>query len=254
MKHFAGWDERTLDLCVDRFTVGLDREDEVVLDRLANRADIEEFERAIAAVHLGFLTDLEAPPAALLERIEREGRRNVVTDDASARASAGRIVPFPSRAIAVAGWLVAAILLFMLVPFGASEDDVFVRRETLVADAVDLVRASWTATEDAAAVGASGDVVWSSSRQEGYMRFQGLAPNDPEENQYQLWIFDPTRADWEAKPVDGGVFDVPSNGEVVVPIDAKLAVADTALFAITVEVPGGVVVSERERLALTASP
>ena len=86
------------------------------------------------------------------------------------------------------------------------------------------------------------------------MRFRGLAPNDSSESQYQLWIFDPTRADWEAKPVDGGVFDVPDTGEVVVPIDAKLAVAETALFAITIEVPGGVVVSERECPVLTASP
>ena len=86
------------------------------------------------------------------------------------------------------------------------------------------------------------------------MRFRGLAPNDPTERQYQLWIFDPSRSDWEAEPVDGGVFDVGAGGEVVVPIDAKLAVAETALFAVTLEVPGGVVVSDRERLVLTASP
>ena len=85
------------------------------------------------------------------------------------------------------------------------------------------------------------------------MRFESLAPNDPETSQYQLWIFDPTRADWEARPVDGGVFDVPSSGEVCVPIDAKLAVRETALFAVTLEVPGGVVVSRRERLVLTAA-
>ncbi len=85
------------------------------------------------------------------------------------------------------------------------------------------------------------------------MVFTGLKPNDPKRQQFQLWIFDPTRADWEAKPVDGGVFDVSSDGEVVVPIDAKLNVRETALFAVTLEVPGGVVVSERERLVLTAA-
>jgi anti-sigma-K factor RskA len=96
-------------------------------------------------------------------------------------------------------------------------------------------------------------VVWSSSQQEGYMRFENLAPNDPAKNQYQLWIFDPTRADWEAKPVDGGVFDVAPDGTSVVPIDPKLDVRETALFAVTLEVPGGVVVSEREHLVLTAA-
>jgi hypothetical protein len=253
MKHFADWDEHTLVLCVDRFTVGLDRDDEAALGRLANRADLEEFERAVAAVHLGLLTDVEAPSDEFLARLEEEGRHRVRSNTSTGPAK-GRVVAFQSNAIAWTGWLVAAALLFMLLPFGGSKDDVLTLRETLVADATDLVRASWTATEDAAAAGSSGDVVWSSARQEGYMRFQGLAPNDPAGNQYQLWIFDPTRADWEAKPVDGGVFDVPDTGEVVVPIDAKLAVAETALFAITVEVPGGVVVSERERLVLTASP
>ena len=253
MKHFADWDEHTLDLCVDRFTAGLDRDDEVALAQRAKRADIEDFESAVAAVHLGLLTDVEAPPVEFLARLEAEGRRRVSSNTSTGPAK-GRVIAFPSQAITWTGWLVAAALLFMLLPFGGSQDDTLTLRETLVADATDLVRASWTATEDAAAAGASGDVVWSSARQEGYMRFRGLAPNDASESQYQLWIFDPTRADWEAKPVDGGVFDIPDSGQVVVPIDAKLAVAQTALFAITVEVPGGVVVSERERLVLTASP
>ncbi len=43
-----------------------------------------------------------------------------------------------------------------------------------------------------------------------------------------------------------------ASGEVVVEIDAKLPVAEAALFAITVEAPGGVVVSSRERIALLA--
>lgn len=61
---------------------------------------------------------------------------------------------------------------------------------------------------------------WSNARQSGYMRFTGLAANDPSESQYQLWIFDGERDD--RYPIDGGVFDVPASGEVVVPIAAKL--------------------------------
>jgi hypothetical protein len=256
MKHFADWDERTLDLCIDRFTVGLDRDGEDTLDRLADPTDVEDFERAVAAVHLGLLGDIEAPPSTLMERLQHDALHNVSSSGA-AETPRGQVIPFRTRAVAALGWLVAAALLLVLFPFGPfapGEPDVFTLRETLVADATDLVRASWTATEDAAALEASGEVVWSSDRQEGYMLFRGLEPNDPTENQYQLWIFDPTRADWEAKPVDGGVFDVPSTGEVVVPIEAKLGVSETALFAVTVEVPGGVVVSERERIVLTASP
>lgn len=50
-------------------------------------------------------------------------------------------------------------------------------------------------------------------------------------------------------PVDGGVFDVPANaGEVVIPIRASLMVRKPAAFAVTVEKPGGVVVSGREHV------
>ncbi|MEM9493444.1 MAG: hypothetical protein AAGC55_30125, partial [Myxococcota bacterium] len=82
-------------------------------------------------------------------------------------------------------------------------------------------------------------------------RIRGLAANNVKRLQYQLWIFDPARD--ERYPVDGGVFDIPDAAdEVVVPIDAKLAVAAPNLFAITVEPPGGVVVSSRERIVLLA--
>lgn len=112
-------------------------------------------------------------------------------------------------------------------------------------------RIAWTATKDPAATGATGDVVWHNGVQRGAMRFSGLAPNDPKKSQYQLWIFDAERD--QAFPVDGGVFDVGPSGEVIVPIAAKLPVHQPKLFAITVEPPGGVVVSKRERIVLTAA-
>ncbi len=82
------------------------------------------------------------------------------------------------------------------------------------------------------------------------MRIRGLAANDPKAAQYQLWIFDGKRD--QAHPVDGGVFDV-VDGEVVVPIRAAIQVFEPKLFAVTVERPGGVVVSKRERIVLTAA-
>lgn len=125
-------------------------------------------------------------------------------------------------------------------------------RAQLLATAPDATTLAWTATEDPAAQGASGDVVWSASRQKGFMRFAGLAVNDPKQLQYQLWIFDKHRD--QAFPVDGGVFDVTPAGEVIVPISAKLPVGEPVLFAVTVEKPGGVVVSKRERIVVTAAP
>ncbi len=125
-------------------------------------------------------------------------------------------------------------------------------RKELLASGGDVKTLSWTATADAAAKGAGGDVVWSASKQEGYMRFTGLTANDPTKLQYQLWIFDKDRDD--KYPVDGGVFDVGPDGEVVIKISPKLRVNEPVLFAVTVELPGGVVVSKRERIVVTAAP
>jgi len=113
------------------------------------------------------------------------------------------------------------------------------RASRLEEEANDLVAASWKNLQGFEDV--EGRVIFSPSRQEGYMRFRNLPPNDPDEKQYQLWIVDPER---DEEPVDGGVFDIPSDGEVHVPIRPKLKVTDPKAFVITVEQPGGVVVSE----------
>lgn len=108
----------------------------------------------------------------------------------------------------------------------------------------------WVATKDAAASAAQGDVVWDARSGRGVMRFHGLQPSDGSWT-YQLWIFDAERD--ERHPVDGGTFDIGPSGEVLVAIDARVPVHRATLFAITVEPPGGVVVSKRERIVLTAA-
>ena len=56
-----------------------------------------------------------------------------------------------------------------------------------------------------------------------------------------------------AIPVDGGVFDVRGDGdEVIVPIRASLPVGSPLAFAVTIERPGGVVVSDRSRVVVIA--
>jgi hypothetical protein len=103
---------------------------------------------------------------------------------------------------------------------------------------------------DAAGLG-SGDVVWDSRQQRGFLRLHGFVPNDPRRARYQLWIFDAARDD--RYPVDGGVFDVPAGrGEVVVPVYPALPVSRPVAFAITVERPGGAVVSAREKIVAFA--
>lgn len=189
------------------------------------------------------------------------------------------VVPLrkPSKVPLVAGWLAAAACFLLaigavvvakrandklaLVPAipsalpSAKPPTPETARAELLAKAGSKVTA-WTTTKDATAQGASGDVVWNASEQRGYMRFRGLATNDRNAFVYQLWIFDKNRDD--KFPVDGGVFDVDasvnSQGDVIVPIKAALPVQEVALFAVTVEKPGGVVVSKRERIVVTAKP
>jgi hypothetical protein len=122
-------------------------------------------------------------------------------------------------------------------------------RLALLNDSQNLIRVDWSNGKTPFDNSVTGDVVWSNASQQGYMRFVGMPANDPSKEQYQLWIIDPQR---DAEPIDGGVFDIASSGEVVVPIDAKLKVLEPAAFAITIEQPGGVVVSTQERLPLLA--
>jgi hypothetical protein len=111
----------------------------------------------------------------------------------------------------------------------------------------DSLKIPLAATKDPAAAGMSGDVVWDPVTQRGFLHFTGLAANDPAVHQYQIWIFDTGRD--KRYPIDGGVFDVPANAaEVVIPIRAALMVRKLAAFAVTVEKPGGVVVSGREHV------
>ena len=173
----------------------------------------------------------------------------------------------PRRSYATwGGWLAAAAMLALWVrgpakpsaavavapSAAASSAAASWVRDSLISVDTAITRIAWAPTADATALGASGDVVWSTRAQRGVMRLIGLKSNDVTRWQYQLWIFDKTRD--QRYPVDGGVFDVPPGAtEVFVPINARVPVGSAVMFAVTVEAPGGVVVSTRERVALLAA-
>lgn len=186
-------------------------------------------------------------------------------------------IPFPTQSTESqprtqwVPWIAAAACLLIasvavLLPRGVTPiTNISADREALIASTApqDLIQWDWISTDDQAVVGdVIGDVVWSDSLNKGYMRISGLALNDPSLEQYQLWIFDATRPTdalpqfgeglLTQRPIDGGVFDVNANGEVIIEIDAKLNVQQAAAFAVTVEPPGGVVVSDRSRVPLLA--
>ncbi len=181
---------------------------------------------------------LEKPlvlPPAVAARLKREFAPAPATNTAS------KIVIGPWI-----GWAVAACLLGLLVVnsfFSSQPSTPEKRLSVLVEKAADAKRLPFAPASDSYA-GAKGEVVWSDSRQEGYMTLSNIPANDPTKRQYQLWIVDPAR---DEIPVDGGVFDIPAGASsVVIPIDAKLAVRSPAAFVITLEQPGGVVKSKQE--------
>ncbi|MGW8370518.1 MAG: anti-sigma factor domain-containing protein [Gammaproteobacteria bacterium] len=269
--------DRVEDLLVKRSLEGLNDVETAELRSLVKKfpqVDVAAFDRAVAAISVSQVPLTHAMPAGLYAEIEATGKRIVAqraaatpsrhagsslnrrrqTPRSSPRSSA-RSSPQRRRSPSAIPWLVAAAsLAFAIVswwpmPPSSSNADSVYQRSRLIDSGAQLQ--NWTATDDPTAVAASGDVVWDEVTQQGYLRIVMLSPNDPDEYQYQLWIFDSARD--ERFPVDGGVFDIsPGGGEVLVPISAKLPVGHAVMFAVTVEKPGGVVVSDRERIALLA--
>jgi anti-sigma-K factor RskA len=221
--------------------------------------DLEADELAAAAAELAQLDParLEPLPAALAKKLEADGRAWLAQGARAAQPAAREPAPIrelrPKSGGGAWGWIAAAAALVLaLIGWwpelrGTSMLSPSAGRDALVAkrssnDEVLLV--PWKGTDHAR--GAEGDVVWDAKEQRGFMRIRGLARNDPTQTQYQLWIFDET----QTNPIDGGVFDIGADGELVIPIDAKLHVAKPTLFAVTVEKPGGVVVSAQEKIVL----
>lgn len=279
--------ERLLDLLSQRATEGLNAAEEIEVARLlAAHPDVDEpsFELAAAAATLALIdADTEAP-AALPEPIRQRTRQlataqpaKLVGPSASSSArfpstsgGAAGLIAGPTRVTARStpelfgrslfrlGWLAAAAAVLVaavgwwqaLAPSSSrpqTSTAMLAEYQEFAASAPDLVRWKWVGKEPGFE-GVRGQVVWSDTRQQGYMLLSGLRMNDPSREQYQLWIVDPNR---DKNPVDGGVFNIAAaaegncttTGEVIVPIDCKLPVSQPAAFALTVEKPGGVVVS-----------
>jgi len=234
--------DRLLELMAQRATEGLADTESREFEELAARepgADLDAFEYAAAAFQLAFL-DIEPLP-------EEVARKIAVTVKSSPREAVRPAAPMRSlRTWSRSGWLaaaamfVAALLFWPKAPGGPAIDE---------GRAVHL---AWKPAEPAGRYcDVTGEVVWDETAQRGYMVFRGLPVNDPKVEQYQLWIVD-GRKDHYRHPVDGGVFDATSTGEIRVPFDAKLPVERAATFVLTAEQPGGVVVSDGPFLVLAS--
>lgn len=257
--------ERLDELLADEAAAALAAADATELDELLARhgaADRDQLVQAAALAQVAFLrqarrnsaipgTTLERMPAGLRARLERQAglpaaRLRAVAPPATVAPRSTPAAPVRSSMPASAwlGWGLAAVLAGALVmprtDQPAPPPDFAAERSALVAGAPDVVVLPWSPPASAGYEEVTGDVVWSESRQQGYLRLANMPVNDPARSQYQLWIVDPER---DTRPVDGGVFDVTAAGEVIIPIQAKLPVRAPRAFAITAEQPGGVVVS-----------
>ena len=243
-------DDRLVDLLAERAMTGLDAAGEAELaERLAAYPGVtaNAFETPVAALSLAARAPVEPLPPGLRARLL-----------AAAPQPVARLAPRATTRTPDYGWWAAAAALVLaiagwyprLVPTRAASVSDAERFAELAAHS-GVVRSPFAPTTDPGGQGASGELVWDPRTQTGYMRFRRLPANDPAQHQYQLWIFDAGRDD--RYPVDGGVFDVRAD-EVIVPIHARLPVGRPVLFAVTVERPGGVVVSGREHIVVAAKP
>jgi len=264
--------ERLDELQADRVMWGLSFEEREELENAMVRADLDPqvgrslqlgWERAASTATLSMLDRVERMPEALRQRVVAACPLTPAKGQASPRTPARGFGPLLLAAGLLIGFGmgIAIDLLRTDGPQIEAQSTADLLRDVQAASDSIAYPFNPGGTELVKVSDTSGaEVVWSDALQKGVMRIRGLPQNDPQDFVYQLWIFDggriPEGKDLLAQnPVDGGVFDVDSNGEVLVPIRAKLDVRKGTAFAVTVEEPGGVVVSKRDGLiALLATP
>ncbi len=256
-------------LMVDAATQGLSPQDAATLRDAIDRdpalsLEAEAYELAATAIELALFPVVldESPPATLRDKLMQSATQHQrMADTAGPLRLTGSAADRPTKAKfswtdgRFFGWYAAAAALIALglvlyQPQASNQTPTYEQLAALPS----TVKADWGFNSDAGDkrfANAKGQVIWNSTQQTGYMKLAGLPINDPTVEQYQLWIVDPAR---DAEPIDGGVFNITAQGEVIIPIDAKLRSDSPAVFAITIEKPGGVVVSQGPLQVVAAVP
>lgn len=260
---------------------GFDGFDESPWPALPPGAEVTDWELAAAGYELAMLTAADAArgtmPAAVAAKIASDAKGSLPRPRGGVApppaASVGSWIGGGSPLALAAATLAACLgIAFAWRACTVRHDDgprggcaatpapATLGRQVLVT-APDAVTVRWRAGNDPSIAPAAGDarsrdlgdVVWSPSRQQGFVRVRGLAANDPAVEQYQVWIIDADRN--ASDPVSGGVFDVApcaDDGEVVVAIRPSKPVGRPTAFLVTVETAGGVAVPSRGRIPLMA--
>jgi hypothetical protein len=272
-------DNHLLDLLIKEATEGLTTDEKNELRQLSYQlpdVDAHFAEDTIALLSLALIGKGDRIPGGLRDRI-------LAVDEPAANDSDPMLDPMDDLAIArqkrnersslikaaatsTAGWWTAAAALVLAVAgwwprivndpgqMVASRSPVEVREELLASGRA--IRASWSpAAAPESGEPLVGDVVFDPVTQRGFLTFRGIPRNDPRLAQYQLWIVDAHRK--QPEPVDGGVFNVAGEptaqgNDVVIPFEAKLPIGQPAAFVVTMEQPGGVVISKQEKVLALA--
>lgn len=244
--------ERLFDLLAEDASQGLSVEQSEELDILLlenQEIETDELLQAAALAQLSFLKQDDGAQDSMPESLKQRVLSNAQIGVIPTPVDRDKPVAEPEKGsswfgLPAFGWYAAAALSAVLLfsrpaavpPVPTLEQQV----QQLMQSCSGVTTHSWQAPDAPGFESVTGDVVWCQDGQQGFMRLANMPVNSPTEAQYQLWIVDPER---DKNPVDGGVFDIASNGSVIVPIDAKLEITSPAAFAITKEIPGGVVVS-----------
>lgn len=280
--------ERLLDLLTLRETAKLSEEEKRELEDLFKQfpdwADDDSIALTAAAINLSAISADEEMPSHLQAKILADSERFF----GKAEETKGKVLEFEPRkkkekgieaeisegflgkllntnwlgwGIAAAACLALVFNLWLASP-KIEKEFVYVpatptptpalpqQREQFLASAKDVVTTSWSEADPQKPQNVEGDIVWSNAEQKGYVRFKKIPVNDKAKESYQLWIFDENQD--TKTPIDGGVFDVDANGDVIIPINAPIKVQKPIMFAVTAEKPGGVVVSKREKIMAIA--
>ncbi|MFZ4574923.1 MAG: anti-sigma factor domain-containing protein [Phycisphaerales bacterium] len=225
---------RLEELWADRASGCLDSEGERELRESVRRLGVDDAytaaDFALGALYAGLVA--QGP----IEELPASVRARILADIPVARRTRIGSGLLPWAAMAAAVFL--AVMSWWPRP-GASGP----LRTAEVDARADRVSVSWGDWDSPEVPGVKGEVVWSESLQTGYMRFRGLPANDPARDRYQLWIIDDRGMQ---QRISGGIFDS-TGGETVVPISPGIKVNNAAAFAVTIEPPTGVWVSDMSR-------
>ncbi len=274
--------DRLFDLLTKKAVYGLDEADQRALDEFDPEIverELVTLELTAAAISMAGLDTSEPMPAHLREQIAEDAQFIVGAGDTAKEPEPWPPAPKftepdePRSSSGWFGWLgwaaaaaacIALALNIWFTQFRPLEVPIQEQakvepprpptmaelREEMLRSGGKVIKADWAPGNVKEISDVSGDIVWSEEKQSGYMRFRGLPVKGAPDYCYQLWIFD-TVQDKET-PIDGGIFDVTADGEIIVPINAKLQVNGAQMFAITIERHGGVVRSKREKIAALA--